>query len=522
MTIPVMIFLILAGVLFGCGIAALIARSKTATLTERTTAQEQELASSRATLDRQARELRSLAEAKAALDATLASERRNAEEKLRLLSEASEELKAQFKVMAAAALESNNSNFLQLAQATLQNYQTQAAGDLAQKEQAVKNLVDPIAQSLTEMGRRYRVWSKRASQAYGSLTAQVASLLDTQKALQSETGNLVKALREPQARGRWGELQLHRVLELAGMLEHCDFKEQESITSDERRYRPDVIVDLPGGKHIVVDSKAPLAAYLAALEAPDEATRAARLADHSRQIRQHIDALGSKSYWAQLTCTPEFVVLFIPGEVFFRAAMDSDAELIEYGVSRKSHRGFPHHADCNVENHGLWVEPEESWRKTRAISAKREGTSTNGSATMTGYMQEMGKRLGGAVTAYDEMLRSMERRVFPLASKFPDLDRSLAVAALPELDQLDKTPFQLQAPDWHEGDEESDLPLTSKEDCRPRKGMNIRHSGCHPERCGTPTESIRVVFPARTKLLVQAKYLAMQSLAKLFTITGRR
>ena len=463
MTIPVVILLTLAGVLFGCGIAALIARSKTATLTERTTAQEQELASSRATLDRQARELRSLAEAKAALDATLASERRNAEEKLRLLSEASEELKAQFKVMAAAALESNNSNFLQLAQATLQNYQTQAAGDLAQKEQAVKNLVDPIAQSLTEMGLQIQGLEQARSQAYGSLTAQVASLLDTQKALQSETGNLVKALREPQARGRWGELQLHRVLELAGMLEHCDFKEQESITSDERRYRPDVIVDLPGGKHIVVDSKAPLAAYLAALEAPDEATRAARLADHSRQIRQHIDALGSKSYWAQLTCTPEFVVLFLPGEVFFRAAMDSDAELIEYGVSRKVIVASP------TTLIALLKAVAYGWNQKNLAESARKISEAGRDlykrlCTMTGYMQEMGKRLGGAVTAYDEMLRSMERRVFPLARKFPDLDRSLAVAALPELDQLDKTPFQLQAPDWHEGDEESDLPLTSKED----------------------------------------------------------
>ena len=397
------------------------------------------------------------------MDATLASERRNAEEKLRLLSEASEELKAQFKVMAAAALESNNSNFLQLAQATLQNYQTQAAGDLAQKEQAVKNLVDPIAQSLTEMGLQIQGLEQARSQAYGSLTAQVASLLDTQKALQSETGNLVKALREPQARGRWGELQLHRVLELAGMLEHCDFKEQESITSDERRYRPDVIVDLPGGKHIVVDSKAPLAAYLAALEAPDEATRAARLADHSRQIRQHIDALGSKSYWAQLTCTPEFVVLFLPGEVFFRAAMDSDAELIEYGVSRKVIVASP------TTLIALLKAVAYGWNQKNLAESARKISEAGRDlykrlCTMTGYMQEMGKRLGGAVTAYDEMLRSMERRVFPLARKFPDLDRSLAVAALPELDQLDKTPFQLQAPDWHEGDEESDLPLTSKED----------------------------------------------------------
>ena len=182
MTIPVVIFLTLAGMLLGYGVAALVARSKTAMLTERTTAHEQELASSRAIIDRQAAELRGLAEAKAGLDATLASERRNTEEKLRLLAEASEELKAQFKILAAAALESNNSNFLQLAKTTLQNYQTQAAGELAQKEQAVKNLVDPIARSLTEMSQQIQGLEQARSQAYGTLTTQVASLLDTQKA----------------------------------------------------------------------------------------------------------------------------------------------------------------------------------------------------------------------------------------------------------------------------------------------------------------------------------------------------
>ena len=460
MTIPVVIFLTLAGMLLGYGVAALVARSKTAMLTERTTAHEQELASSRAIMDRQAAELRGLAEAKAGLDATLASERRNTEEKLRLLAEASEELKAQFKVLAAAALESNNSNFLQLAKTTLQNYQTQAAGELAQKEQAVKNLVDPIARSLTEMSQQIQGLEQARSQAYGTLTTQVASLLDTQKALQAETGNLVKALREPQARGRWGELQLHRVLELAGMLEHCDFKEQESISNDERRFRPDVIVNLPGDKQIVVDSKAPLAAYLAALEAPDEATRSARLADHARQIRQHIDALGGKSYWAQLTCTPEFVVLFLPGEVFFRAAMDSDAELIEYGVSRKVIVASPTTLIALLKAVAYGWNQKNLAESARKISEAGKDLYKR-LCTMAGHMHEMGKKLGGAVTAYDEMLRSMERRVFPLARKFPDLDRSLAVAALPELDQLDKTPFELQSPDWHEGDEEPGLPVTS-------------------------------------------------------------
>ena len=240
-----------------------------------------------------------------------------------------------FKALANSALQTNNANFLELARSTLEKYQSEAKGELEKREKAVETLVKPITDSLKQVDEQVRELEKARSEAYGTLTAQVSSLLDTQKVLQAETGNLVKALREPQARGRWGELQLRRVLELAGMLEYCDFKEQETITGDDRRYRPDVIVDLPGGKQIVVDAKAPLTAYLSALEAPDDPTRNARLADHARQIRHHIDTLAGKAYWAQLPATPEFVVLFLPGEVFFRAALDADPELIEYGINQK-------------------------------------------------------------------------------------------------------------------------------------------------------------------------------------------
>ena len=218
------VLLAAVSLLIGAVFAWLVLRSQTAALQERKNNLEQELAATRTVADRQAEQIRSLSEARAALDATLISERRNTEEKLRLLQDASEQLKIQFKALAAAALDSNNANFLQLAKSVLQNQQTQAAGDLAQKELAVKNLVEPIAQSLTGMNQQIHALEQSRSQAYGTLTTQVASLLDTQKALQVETGNLVKALREPQARGRWGELQLHRVLELAGMLEYCDFQ----------------------------------------------------------------------------------------------------------------------------------------------------------------------------------------------------------------------------------------------------------------------------------------------------------
>jgi DNA recombination protein RmuC len=339
----------------------------------------------------------------------------------------------------------------------LKNSQTEATGELAQREQAVKNLVQPIAQSLDGMNKQIQELEKSRSQAYGTLTSQVQSLLETQKALQTETGNLVKALREPQARGRWGELQLHRVLELSGMLEYCDFKEQLTFSADERRYRPDVIVDLPGGKQIIVDAKVPLAAYLAALEATDDATRNGYLLDHARQVRAHIDSLASRSYWSHLPCTPEFVVLFLPGEVFFRAAMDADAELIEYGVSQKVIVTSP------TTLIALLKAVAYGWnQKSLAESAKHISeagkTLYERLCTMTDHLETMGKRLGGAVQSYNEMLSSMERRVLPVARKFPELDRSLAAESLPEPPQLEKTPRELQAQDWQEV-EHAELPF---------------------------------------------------------------
>jgi DNA recombination protein RmuC len=441
----------------GAAVSLLFCRMQSAALAERRRSLEQDLATARAAADRQTAEIRALTEARSALDATLASERRAAEEKLRLLQDAGEQLKAQFKSLAATALDSNNANFLQLAKSVLQNYQTQAAGDLAQKEQAVKNLVEPIAQSLVGMNQQIQDLEKARAEAYGTLTSQVASLLDTQKALQTETGNLVKALREPQARGRWGELQLHRVLELSGMLEYCDFKEQLSFNDEERRYRPDVIVDLPGGKQVVVDAKVPLSAYLSALEAPDELGRNICLNEHARQVRNHIDSLAGKAYWSHLPCTPEFVVLFLPGEVFFRAAMDADPELIEYGVSQKVIVTSP------TTLIALLKAVAYGWnQKNLAESAKKISdagkTLYERLCTMTEHLERMGKRLGGAVGSYNDLVASMERRVLPEARKFPDLDRSLAAESLPEPKQLDRTVRELQAQDWQEM-EPAELPF---------------------------------------------------------------
>jgi DNA recombination protein RmuC len=254
-------------------------------------------------------------------------------------------------------------------------------------------------------------------------------------------------MREPQARGRWGELQLRRCLELAGMLDHCDFREQVSVSSDERQLRPDIVIRLPGEKNIVVDAKAPLAAYLLALEAPDEATRKERLDNHARQVRQHIESLSSKSYWNQFEPTPEFVVLFLPGEVFFRAAMDADPELIEYGVSRKVIVASPTTLIALLRAVAYGWNQKNLAESARKISDAGKTLYQRLSA-MARNFEEIGKKLGGAVESYNKTVGSMERSVFPIARKLPELDRSLAADDLPDLQQVEKTPRHLESPDW--------------------------------------------------------------------------
>jgi DNA recombination protein RmuC len=453
MSIPVVVLLIIA---VAAVVAALSARFKNAALEDRRTALEQELATAKGDLSLRQTEISSLLTARASLEATLASEREATKEKLQLLTEARTELENSFRALANSALESNNANFLDLARTTLEKYQSQAKGELEAREKAVETLIKPIAESLKQVDAQVRELEKSRERAYGTLTSQVASLLDTQKALQAETGNLVKALREPQARGRWGELQLRRVIEIAGMLDYCDFEEQMSVTNEDRRYRPDVVVKLPGGKNIVIDSKVPLTSYLAALEADDPAARSAWLIDHARQLKQHIDNLAGKAYWAQFQPTPEFVVLFLPGEVFFRAALDGDAELIEYGVSQRVIVASP------TTLIALLKAVAYGWnQKNLAESAQKISEAGKQLyerlCVMARHFENIGNRLSAAVDAYNSAVGSMQRSVFPVARKFAELDKSLAIEDLEDVQQVEKSARQLDAPDWQDGDGDSGL-----------------------------------------------------------------
>ena len=443
----VLIVLMLAGLLVGAALTWVLSRSHSAALERRTAELEHELASARLQFQQAQAENAALGAAKAATEATLESERKQTKEKLEILQRASEEMKAHFSALATEALKNNSASFLQLAKSQMETQQYEARSDLEKREKAVETLVKPISESLKQVDEHVRELERSRATAYGSLSAQVASLLETQKALQAETGNLVKALREPQARGRWGELQLRRCLELAGMLDYCDFLEQVTVTGEEGRLRPDVVIKLPGEKNIVVDAKVPLIAYLAALEASDEAARNTRLLDHARQVRQHVDGLSAKSYWSQFQPTPDFVVLFLPGEVFFRAAMDADAELIEYAVSRKVMVTSP------ITLISLLRAVAYGWNQQNLAESARKISEAGKQlydrlCVMTAHVDSLGKKLDGTVKSYNEMLSSMEKRVFPAGRRIAELDRSLALANLPNPEQVERTPRRLESPDW--------------------------------------------------------------------------
>jgi DNA recombination protein RmuC len=348
--------------------------------------------------------------------------------------------------LSAEALDANSARFLELADARLSGQ------------------VLPLKESLERMDRQLQGVERVRQEAYGSLTEGVRQLRTDQERLRAETGNLVTALRAPHVRGRWGEIQLRRVIELAGMVEHCDFEEQHSTVDEEGRVlRPDVVVRLPGGKSVVIDSKVPLVAYLEAFreDATDDERRA-RLADHARHVREHVHKLGQKAYWRQLPATPEFVVMFLPDETFLRAALEHDSSLVELAVSNNVIPASP----TNLI--GLLRAVHYGWQQETIAESAREVSELGRElykrlATMGAHVTRLGKSLDGAVKAYNETVGSLERQVLVQARRFerhgitgiepPELQpierqaRSVAAAELvdPEQPALEVLPADVDA-----------------------------------------------------------------------------
>ena len=379
----------------------------------------------------------------ARIEAQLEAERHANVEKLQFLEETRQQVEKNFQALSAQALAANNQSFLDLAKTTLGTFQQQAKGDLDARHLAIGQLVQPLKESLHKVDHKIEQLEQSRSGAYARLDEQLKSLLNSQVKLETETGNLVRALRTPAVRGRWGEIQLRKVVEMAGMVNYCDFVEQE--TADGGRLRPDMIIKLPNGRNIIVDSKAPLQAYLESLEATDDKQRTAYLAHHARQIRDHLQKLSAKNYWEQFQPTPEFVVLFLPGETFFSSALAQDPGLIEAGVDQKVLLATPTTLIALLRSVAYGWRQEKLTENAEAISQLGREMYDR-LATLSQHFNQMGKNLERAVDSYNKGIASLDSRVLTSARKFKELGAGSRKVIDP-VEQIDKRPRTPQLPE---------------------------------------------------------------------------
>ncbi|SHK93161.1 DNA recombination protein RmuC [Pseudonocardia thermophila] len=398
--------------------------------------------------DRTTERLRRAEAEAAAAQAALRAEREAGQRREELLAARDQELKQAFAALSADALARNNEQFVALAETRIKEAASalaaKSAAEDAEKAAAVSKLLDPVAAALTRVEGQLRTVEKEREAAYASLREQVNAMRQSSEQLKNETKALVNALRAPHQRGRWGELQLERIVQLAGMVEHCDFSTQVSAQTADGGVRPDLVVHLAGGKQIVVDAKVPFAAYLEAVEAADAKVHAERLAAHARQLRQHVDQLAAKSYWAVFDPSPEFVVLFVPGDPFLQAALQADPTLLEHAFSQNVVIATP------TTLIALLRTVAYTWRQEalarNAAQVHQLGKELHGRlATMGTHVAKLGRGLDAAVEAYNRTVASLETRVLVTARKLTELH--VSDDELPEIGQVDRAPRRLSAPE---------------------------------------------------------------------------
>jgi DNA recombination protein RmuC len=388
-------------------------------------------------------ELASAVESRARLDATLQAERQSFADRIAAYQDAEQRLERTFQALSAASLDANSRRFLDLAAARFESLKGAAEHDLAERQQSIQGVLDPMRSALDKVERTLAEVESSRQLDRGKLTTQLTSLAEGQKDLETETRRLVQALRAPQVRGRWGEIQLRRVVELAGMEEHCDFEVQQTLAAESAVLRPDLVVTLPGGRSVVVDAKAPLMAYLDAVEAADPDVRDARLREHAAQVRAHVTKLGGKGYWEYLPESADFVVLFLPGEAFFSAALQQDPSLLEYGIERRVFLAGP------VTLLALLRTAAHGWTKEQLAEHAQEISGLGKElydrlCTMFEHLDELRRRLDSAVQAHNAAIGSLESRVLPAARRFRDLG-VVSGKELLEPGPVDHVPRRLQA-----------------------------------------------------------------------------
>jgi DNA recombination protein RmuC len=364
--------------------------------------------------------------------------RRNLDEQKELLARAEEKLGDTFRALAAQALAANNEGFLTLAAEKLGADRKQSDEALAARQTAIDGLLKPVKESLDRVDSKIQELERERGQAYGRLTELVRNLTETQSKLSTETGNLVRALRAPAVRGRWGEIQLARVVELAGMVEHCDFVQQETLEADGGRLRPDMVVKLPGGRQVVVDAKVPLEAYLDALDATDEEARRSHIARHAAQIRSHVLKLSAKSYWSELPCTPEFVVMFLPSEAMYSAALQEMPSLIEDGVGKRVLIATPTTLIALLQAVHFGWRQELLAENAQAISQQGKELHVR-LATMMEHWSRVGAALDRATESYNKAVSSYESRVSPSIRRLEELGAA-SEKCVPDLKPAENRP----------------------------------------------------------------------------------